>query len=343
MSSPRNPFRKIFPKGSHLSSRLLSLLKTFEESVAEKLKSLRPVDGEDVLSLSWIQRAIAALSVIHSDIKILLTELELPVSDWDEKWIDVYLDNSVRLLDVCTALSSEISRLNQGNLFIRCTLHNLDGGVKKFVGAHSSLDGWKQHLHTKNPRLEKCFGILDSLTESLNLPKIKNSAKGKVLMRAMYGVRAVTIALCSIFVVAFSGCVKKVKDIEIPEDCFWAKSFVELQDFMNKEMRREKYSCEGVKTLKELEGVDVSVEKLYPMVKDGVLPSEDGALQHAKSDLWKKADELSQGLDTLSKEVDAFFQILLTGRNALLSNLRIGSNITNQIPATINLKGQIVR
>nr|GMC89488.1 protein BPS1, chloroplastic-like [Ipomoea batatas]GME06861.1 protein BPS1, chloroplastic-like [Ipomoea batatas] len=342
MNSPRNPFRKIFPKGSHLSSRLLSLLNTFEESVAEKLKSLRPLDGEDVLSLSWMQRAIAALSVIHSNIKALLTALELPVSDWDEKWIDVYLDNSVRLLDVCTALSSEISRLNQGNLFIRCTLHNVDGGAKKFVGARSSLDGWKQHLNGNNLRLEKCFGILDGLTESLNLPKIKNSAKGKVLMRALYGVRAVTVSLCSIFVVAFSGSVKKLKDLEIPEDCIWAKAFLDLQAFINKEIR-DKYSCGGFKTLKELEGVDISVEKLYPMVKDGVVPTELGALQDARSDLSKKADQLSEGLDLLSKEVDAFFQILLSGRNALLSNLRIGSKITNQMPASSNLKGQIVR
>lgn len=333
MNSPRNPFRKIFPKGSHLSSRLLSQLNPFEESVAEKLKSLRPVDGEDVLSLSWMKRAISALSVIHSDIKALLITLELPVSDWDEKWIDVYLDSSVRLLDVCTAFSSEISRLNQGNLFIRCALHNLDGGAKKFAGARSSLDRWKQHLHTKNPRLEKCFGILDSLTESLNLPKIKNSAKGKVLMRAMYGVRVVSISLCSIFVVAFSGSVKKLKDLEVPEDCIWAKAFLDLQNCINKQIREE-----GVKTPKEIQDVDVSVEKLYPVIKDGVRPTED-----VKSDLSKKADTLSQGLDLLSKEVDTFFQILLTGRNTLLSNLRIGCKITNQIPASSNLKRQIVR
>ncbi|KAG4983240.1 hypothetical protein JHK87_027989 [Glycine soja] len=45
-----------------------------------------------------------------------MTALELPVSDWEDKWIDVYFDISSKLLDICNAFSSELSRLNQRNL-----------------------------------------------------------------------------------------------------------------------------------------------------------------------------------------------------------------------------------
>ncbi|KAK9991489.1 hypothetical protein SO802_026474, partial [Lithocarpus litseifolius] len=63
-------------------------------------------------------------------------ELELPVCDWDEKWIHAYLDISVNLLDICNAFSSEISRLNQGHLLLQCVLHNLDSiSSKKFIKA----------------------------------------------------------------------------------------------------------------------------------------------------------------------------------------------------------------
>ena len=111
-----------------------------------------------------------------------ITALELPVCDWDEKWIDVYLDNSVKLLDICIAFSSELSRLNQGHLILQCVLHNLDCHTpKQFVRARASLDGWRQHINSKNPRLENCSSILDNLTETLNHPKVKTSAKGKVL------------------------------------------------------------------------------------------------------------------------------------------------------------------
>nr|KYP64226.1 hypothetical protein KK1_018817 [Cajanus cajan] len=69
--------------------------------------------------------AMQTLCESHNDIKTLITELELPVSDWDEKWIDVYFDISVKLLDICNAFSSELSRLSRGHLLLQCVLHNL--------------------------------------------------------------------------------------------------------------------------------------------------------------------------------------------------------------------------
>ena len=70
--------------------------------------------------------AMKSLCESHNDIRTLMTALELPVSDWEDKWIDVYLDISSKLLDICNAFSSELSRLNQQNLPLKCALHNLD-------------------------------------------------------------------------------------------------------------------------------------------------------------------------------------------------------------------------
>ena len=50
-----------------------------------------------------------------------MTALELPLSDWEDKWIDVYFDISSKLLGICNAFSSELSRLNQGNLCLTST------------------------------------------------------------------------------------------------------------------------------------------------------------------------------------------------------------------------------
>ncbi|XP_060204711.1 protein BPS1, chloroplastic-like [Lycium barbarum] len=325
-----NPFKFILPKGSYLSPKLLALLNAFEESLMERVKSLKPVDKEDILTLSWMTQAISTLCAIHTDVKTLITELELPVCDWDDKWIDVYLDNSVKLLDICIAFSSDISRLNQGHLYIQCGLHNLDGTSNQFMKARSSLDGWKQHINSKNPRLENCFAILDSLTESLNLPKIKNSAKGKVLMRAMYGVRVVTVFIFSMFAVTFSGSKKELKDLEVNETCLWTEAFVDVRDFIREEIRSI-YSSGRITALKELEVVDTSVKKLYPLIQDGVVdPNEAEQLQVLTLHLTEKAEKLSGGLELLAKEADRFFHILLTGRDSLLCNLRIGSSVSNQ-------------
>ena len=48
--------------------------------------------------------------------------------------------------------------------------------------------------------------------------------------------------------------------------------------------------------MKELEAVDISVKKLYPMIQDGVDPIEVEAFQNFVSDLAWRAKGLSQGL-----------------------------------------------
>ncbi|KAG5538320.1 hypothetical protein RHGRI_019046 [Rhododendron griersonianum] len=335
-----NPFKKIFPKGSYLSPRLLGLLNTFEDALAERFRKLKPRDREDVLSLSWMTFAMELLCQTHSDIKTIITELELPVCDWDDKWIDLYLDNSVKLLDICIAFSSELSRFNQGHLLLQCALHNLNAcPSKQLVRACSSLDGWRQHIGSKNPKLQNCFAILNSLTETLDLPKVKNSAKGKVLMRAMYGVKVLTVFVCSTFAAAFSSSANKLVDLHVLETCLWAEAFEDVQAYVNGEIRNI-FSSGRATVVKELEAVHLSVKTLYPMIQEGVDPIEAEALQTSIAELRKRADRLSQGLDLLTKQVDGFFQIVLTGRDALLSNLRVVSIAPDP---TDNVQGHGVR
>ncbi|KAL8062757.1 hypothetical protein ABFX02_02G168200 [Erythranthe guttata] len=332
-----NPFRMISPKGSYLSPKLLSLLNTFEETLASRIKKLRPAGKEDILRLSWMRSAMNSLCEIHTDIKTLITALELPVCDWDDKWIDVYMDNSVNLLDISIAFTSEISRLKQGNLFLQCALHNLGGASKQLVRASSSLDGWRQHVNGKNPRLDNCFCVMDSFAQKLDLPKIKNSAKGKVLMRAMCGVKVVTLWVCCIFAATFSGSAKKLMDLQAPEACLWANDFADLQSFVNTEIRTL-YSSGKFMVLKELEAVDAGVKKLYPIVRDGVGPVEgDELLKLSVLELGKSAGKLSEGLDLLGNDVDKFFGIVLTGRDALLCNLRVGGNLSDPVRANKNV------
>lgn len=324
-----NPFRMISPRGSHLSPRLVSLLNTFEETLAGRLIKLNPKDKDEVLSLSWMKLAMESLCETHNDIKTLITDLELPVCDWDEKWIDVYLDISVNLLDICIAFSSELSRLNQGNLMLQCVLHNLDStSSKQFIRARSSLDGWRQHINSKNPRVENCCTILGKLVESLDLPKVKNSAKGKVLMRAMYGVKVETVFVCSVFASAFSGSAKKLFHLNVADKYMWARAFSDLQTSINGELRNI-FATGRFTVLQELEAVDTSVKKLYPLIQDGVDPVEVEEFQNSVSDFGTRAEKLSHGLDLLTKEVDGFFQLVLSGRDALLCNLRESDTVSN--------------
>lgn len=330
-----NPFRMISPKGSHLSSKLIAVLNNFEETLADRFRKLDPKETGDVLNLTWMEKAMKSLCETHGDIKNLITTLELPVCDWDDKWIDVYLDISVKLLDLCNAFSSEISRLNQGRLMLQCVLHNLESSCpEQFIRASSSLDRWRHHISSRNPRFENCGSILDGLRESLDLPKVKNSAKGKVLMRAMYGVKVQTLFVCSVFVAAFSGSAKKLLELSVSDTHLWGLSFTNLLTSVNSSIRNRP-SSGSVAIFKEQEAVEANVEKLSPLIRSGEGTVEEESVRSSVSSLRGSVDHLSQGLDLLEKEVDGFFQVVLTGRDALLCNLRANGPASTQMQKNI--------
>ncbi|KAJ4904325.1 hypothetical protein Rs2_18276 [Raphanus sativus] len=318
-----NPFRMLSPKSSALSPWLLSLLNGFELLLAERLKKLMPKSKDDILTLSWMKLAMESLCETHNNINTLITDLQLPVSDWEEKWVDVYLDISVKLLDLCNAFSSELTRLNQGDLYLKCVLHSLQSGSgEKYLQARSSLDSWRQHVNANNnARVENCRAVLDSLVKSLSLPKVKNSPKGKVLMRAFYGVKVQTVYICSVFTAAWSDSTNDLFDLTVSDKPLWAKDFADMQSVVNAEIR-DLLSSGRSTILKELERVDASVEKLYPMIQDGVDPVEDETFKDYVMELGTQAEKLSRGLDQLLEEVDSFFKMTLSGRDVLLCNLR---------------------
>ncbi|CAN8295971.1 unnamed protein product [Cochlearia groenlandica] len=329
-----NPFKSLSSKNSLLSSKLLSLLNVFEGNLSASIRNLVPKDKSEILSVSWMKHAMASLCYTHNSIKTLLTDLELPVSDWDHKWVDVYLDISVKLLDLCNAFSSELSRLNQGHLLLQFALHNLESNSPQNLSkAQSSLDSWKQHIVSKNPRIENCNAMLNSLVQTLNLPKVKNSAKGKVLMRALYGVKVKTLYISGVFAAAFSGSSQNLLYLAVSNELPWSQSFMEMQNTINSEIKNT-FLSDRLTVVKELEEVDSGVKKLYPVIQQG--SCDPISLQALKD----SATCLSRGLDIVSKEVDCFFKIVLSGRDKLLENLRSSTVLSTTSPKKAAGKNQ---
>ncbi|KAL5988671.1 hypothetical protein ACLOJK_026769 [Asimina triloba] len=335
-----NPFRMILSKESSASAKLLALLNSFEETLAERLEKLKPRDNSEVVSLPWMRLAMGSLCETHTDIKTFITELQFPISGWDQKWIDTYLDNSVKLLDICIAFGSELSRLNQGHLLLQYVSHILEcsSGLpssEKVVQARSSIQDWMREISSKNSKLENCSAVLCALTGSLYLGKFKNSAKGKVLMRAMYGVKVQTIFLCSVFTAAFSGSTDPLIESSVSNKFLWSGTFNDVQTSINGEIRRL-FLHGTVSAFKELEEVHGGAKKLYSAM-DVVGLEESGMLLKSNMSLQASMEKLAQGLDALLKQTENFFQIVLTGRDALLGNLRI-----SEIPQENNVDEQTV-
>ncbi|CAL9077563.1 unnamed protein product, partial [Musa acuminata var. zebrina] len=349
-----NPFRIILPKGSYLSLKLRELQFSFEKNLADKLKKLKPKDNADVLTLSWMRLAIEFLSEAYNSIKTLINELQLPVSDWDEKWIDIYLDSSVKLLDICIALSSELSRLNQGQILLQYVVRLMDVSTshpssEQLKKSHLHLHEWIERINSKSFKLESC-PVIESLRGTLGLPKVKSS-KGKVLMRALYGVKVMTVFICGVFSVMLSGCSKPLIDLHISsEDFFWFEAFSDLQAAANEEIRR-RFDSGKVVIFKEIAAVEACASGLCNLTISGCCqkePVQDGIginheeemiaprkstdlerqmLQEYAINLVNGANSLGHELDSVSKQVNDFFEIVLMGRDALLCNLRMSAHI----------------
>ncbi|XP_074572513.1 UPF0496 protein 4-like [Curcuma longa] len=345
-----NPFRTIFPKGSHQSLKIHALLFAFEQNLTEKFTKLMPEDVSDVLTLSWMRFAIQLLSDAHNDLRTFINELQLPVSQWDEKWIDVYLDSSAKLLDICIALSSRLSRLNQGQLLLQYVLHLVDMSTtappaQKLVQSRSYLQEWIELINSKSPKLDACPSIIKCLQGTLDLPKVKSS-KGKALMRALYGVKAMTVFVCNVFTTTLSGCPKAFPDLNVSEEFVWYDAFTHLQAAVTEEIRRH---CDtgSVSLFKEIESVKVCALRLQDMIssiscnsqpvqdektcmnhtEEETVPgkSSDFERQRLRDSVANLADgvqTLGHELDSLVKQTNEFFQLILTGRDALLCNLR---------------------
>ncbi|KHN36438.1 Protein BPS1, chloroplastic [Glycine soja] len=144
--------------------------------------------------------------------------------------------------------------------------------------------------------------MLDNLVGSLDLAKVKNSGKGKVLMQAMYGVKVETVFICRVFTVAFSGSSKKLSDLNVADIHSWALHFRRLQNLVNEEIR------DGVDTV-EIEWLLKTVEEL----RAGI-------------------EKLSQGNDLLAKGVDGFFEAVMTSRDTLLSSVRFDKTVNDRSP-----------
>ena len=182
-----------------------------------------------------------ALCTLHGDLRSLVAELRFPIEKWDKKWIDQYIDDTVKLLDICIALNVEISSLDHRHLIVQYALHLLNFSIgmsssnklfhardhlQELIGETKSKE--KNGASQTNRKIENCAAILNGISKSLHLRRVKSSGKGRVLLRAMYGVKATTIFICSILVSVFAGSPGPLVDLSIPDQFLWTTSFYDI-------------------------------------------------------------------------------------------------------------------
>ncbi|KAJ0265213.1 hypothetical protein HA466_0015480 [Hirschfeldia incana] len=328
--SCRHPLKALFPKKNDacISSHLLSLLNNFETSLTASIAELVPKKDDHFITVSWMIEAMHSLCETHQSISTLIatTDEDLPVSDMEES---MYADIGSKLLELCTAFTSELSRLNHGNMLLKIAFSDLE------EVSLSHIDSWRQHMASKNPKIENCVEVLSSLVESINdnlhhglYKKVKKGCEEeKVLMRALYGVRVKTLYIFSVFAAAFSGSSKNVLKITIPkvmeeveeweeekeeEVIPWEEAFMELQN-----MIMNTFLSNKVMVIKDVKAVEAGVEMVYAVVQEGSVPSS-----LMVEPLKQSVMELSEKVDLVSKETSCLFDTVTSARDAMFERLR---------------------
>lgn len=343
-----NPFKILFPKNNNnnatLSPKLLSILNNFETDLTVSIRELIPKDENDIITVSWMNQAMESLCGTHKSIRTLVTDLEHPVSDLEENLIYMYSDISLKLLELCNAFTSELDRLNHGNLLLKFAFSKLETNYVPEEFSH--LDSWNQLMASKNPRIENCGAVMSSLVESMNhhhrlseKAKKKQSAKEKVLLRALYGVKVKTLYIFGVFAAAFSGSCKNLFYLTIPKDMEeelpWAQAFMELQNSINPEIKNT-FLSDKFTVIKDLEAVESGVKKLYTAV------AQEGSVPNLLVELLKKSViELSERIDLVSNETRRLLKIVISARDAL--NETLWTKFAEELGATLPMIKNVKR
>ncbi|KAF3787740.1 BPS1 protein [Nymphaea thermarum] len=311
---------KLRPETSRL--RFASL--NFDDSLTLRLKALVSESDAQGITLPWLALAVKTLALTHADARSVIADLK--PSD-GEAVAGVYLDASIKVLDVCNSVVAEISRRQQRNLLLNYALHLLKG----FSGEREKLRRAADSLRDleDSPREEnlgaQTVAILQELTDTIGeAPRVRLAARRKIVLRTIYAVNAVSVLVLGAVSAALFNLPDCAAGVRVRDEFPWAAAYNEFRKKVDEMVcRRPRGKAE------EVEPAEAAIATLIIAVDDvahiGNSMGSDGRvrrLENAITEVEEAADGLSVGLDRVSCEVNDFFSVVLSTRSAFLDLLR---------------------
>ncbi|KAG0584567.1 hypothetical protein M758_3G219700 [Ceratodon purpureus] len=326
---------------NNVASKRHPVLQEFETRLRDRLETLK-VAGEEksFLSIDWLLQAMSIVLATHANVEALIPESQLSLSmHRDDKWVDEYLDDSAKLLDVCNILKEGISEVEHYQMLVQFALHNLDnreisGAELKYSRARNALAECKEAIKRKDTeyrqgfpksKLENCSSMLRTMGDKLVTPKGEEAMKGNGFLNAIYGAKVTTIFLCGLLVTALACKPKRpLTNLSVASHYKWSPALVSLQQRVKEETDKRKTKG-SIALLRELDSVDASVQRLHEILdrhlteKAFPLAREQATeLKMEVEALRKHSADLGYGLQPLEVQVNELFRMLIASRLALL-------------------------
>ncbi|PRQ41391.1 hypothetical protein RchiOBHm_Chr4g0446391 [Rosa chinensis] len=283
----------------------------FDDALLRRLKTLSPPS----ISLSWLSKAVDFLAFSHSEARSLISNLEVTALDDS---LATYLDDSVKLLDICNSVSAEIERLRQRRIVLAFAVHLLRDG--KLLRARETLTEWEGRRASGFGKADNAEVLVRDLALGLgSTPRGKISSVGRVVRRTMYAVRLVTVFVAGAVVSAMNGSAETVT-VRTPAEFSWAESLNELESAVSGELKRlfGKEAKRKGTLLEEVDDVATRVAEACEIAEEDT---------ERRNDVVKEVEgamgSFSDGLEGLSKRVNEMFHGVLSNRNYMLDHVRV--------------------
>lgn len=291
---------------------------SFDESILRRLNALCNSHSSVTINFSWLSSALAFLSFTHNQAITLLSNPKLTDS------LNFYLDDSVKLLDICNSIASEIERLRHRRLLLKLALHlfnnnNNSEDAEKLRRARASLTDWDNNL--KGPRYESSKNlehlVIDLAFMLKEVPRGKISSDERIVRRTIHSVGLVTVFVAGVVVAALRGSTELGVAVRAPSEFLWADSFNILNSAISAESGKKRH------LLEELDDVEARLREVIGVMDDAG-GEKGGSLNGAVKELERVTETLGEGLERLSNGVNEVFNTVMSSRKEMLERMRVG-------------------
>eukprot|EP00250_Pteridium_aquilinum_P017950 c23859_g1_i1 orf=394-1176(+) len=241
-SSPRFSFKSSSP-----SAKSNPGLTAFESELTFRLEQLKSTDEADYLSTPWLCEAMEVVFSTHASAEAFAPDLHQALVSGDVRWLDEYLDNSIKLLDICVALKEAISEIKSYHVQLQLALRALEKGTMGEAQLRRCLHALQKcmeavkrkddHLGQRRSKLENCSSMLRRMGEKLNT---EDALKGNFFM-VIYAAQVSTIFICGLLSSALSFKPRRpLSPICVGGQSSWSFSLSSLQQRVKEQIEKKK-------------------------------------------------------------------------------------------------------
>ncbi|KAH7297670.1 hypothetical protein KP509_25G006400 [Ceratopteris richardii] len=333
--------RRLHLHASVDSLNFINEIKEVDEGLTTQLQALIPKErrGPKLLRCSLLSLALSDALSRHVEAVNLIPPADL---SWDSSWINEYMDQTARMLDVGTVLTGTLSSIEQSHLLIGHACHNLFDAQKGPLGedhactnvciyegplvrAQKSLRKWMDLEMSPGPTPRNLISNLQEMVHALGRLRQQAFAKGHGCLYVVFGANVIAVLAFYMLSLALSEEDLLSLNFAVPPSAPWASSISQLVHLAKNEVEEQKASGVCLEDLRPLrscvEGLLRKIEQVLELKEMPLSASSAKQLVESVNALSSQMGEIGNALEMLRAKLDEMFSAIVLSRSVLLDKL----------------------